>query len=134
MNVPLVVAGALGLVGASVHGVAGELLVVRRLSPERLPGSRFGGPMATMAMIRASWHMTTVAFVTAGTALLLAGTVLDGAAARGAALVAAAAATGFAAIALGGAARLGGRALFRHPGPLLLTGVAGLAWWGVSLL
>ena len=27
MNVPLVVAGSLGLIGAAIHGVAGELLV-----------------------------------------------------------------------------------------------------------
>ena len=64
----------------------------------------------TKAMIHATWHMTTIAFLTAGCALLLSGTVLDGDAARGIALVAAAAATGFAALAVG----LGG-AYMRSP-------------------
>ena len=51
MNVPLILAGSLAVLGASVHGAGGEILVVRNLSPASLPGSRFGGPKATMAMI-----------------------------------------------------------------------------------
>jgi hypothetical protein len=133
VNVPLLVAGSLALAGAGVHGIAGELLVVRRLSTNMLPGSRFGGPTLTLAMIRASWHMTTVGFLTAGCAFLLSGSVLDGDAAMGVAVVAAAAATGFAAIALVGAAARVPRALFRHPGPPILTAVAALAWWGVAI-
>ena len=127
MNVPLVVAGSLGLIGAAIHGVAGELLVVRKLSPEMLPSSRFGGPGMTKTMIHITWHMTTIAFVTVGASLLLSGTILDGDTAQGIGLVAAVAATGFAALAVGMAPP---RSLLRHPGPPLLTIIAALAWLG----
>jgi hypothetical protein len=132
VSVPLIVAGSLALLGAAVHGVGGELFVVRRLSPATLPSSRFGGPRMTKAMIHVTWHLTTIAFLTVGSALLLAGSVLDGDAARGIGLVAAGAATGFAALALGlGAAYMRSpRSLFRHPAPAVLTLTAALAWWG----
>jgi hypothetical protein len=128
MNVPLIAAGSLAILGAAVHGVAGEVLVVRKLSPAMLPPSRFGGPQATKTMIHATWHMTTVAFLTVGSALLLAGTVLGGDGARAIALLAAGAFTGFAALAVGLGASP--RSLLRHPGPALLTATAALAWWG----
>src|SRR4051794_33645169 len=132
MDVALVTAGALGTLGAAVHGAGGELLVVRKLSPATLPATRFGGPRTTMAMIHASWHLTTVAFLTVAIALLVAGTALDGASARAVGVVAACASTGFAAvtIVLGAAATGSPRALLRHPGPALLTAVAALAWLG----
>jgi hypothetical protein len=130
--VPLIVAGSLAILGAAIHGVGGEVLVVRKLSPGTLPSSRFGGPRMTKSMIHATWHMTTIAFLTVGSALLLSGSVLHGDTARGIALVAAAASTGFAAIALGlGAAYTQSpRSLLRHPGPAVLTATAALAWWG----
>jgi hypothetical protein len=132
MNVPLLVAGSLAILGAAIHGVGGEVLVVRKLSPAMLPSSSFGGPKMTKLMIHATWHMTTVAFLTAGTALLLSGSVLDGDTARAVALVAAGASTGFAAIAvgLGAAYAKSPRFLLRHPGPAVLTATAALAWWG----
>ena len=131
MNAPLIAAGSLAVLGAAIHGAGGERLVVRKLSREMLPSTRFGGPGMTRAMIHVSWHITTVAFLTVGIALLLAGSVLDGDAARGISVVAAAAATGFAAIVLGiGGAAPSPRSLYRHPGPLVLTGTAALAWWG----
>ncbi|MEA2418336.1 MAG: hypothetical protein QOE60_542 [Thermoleophilaceae bacterium] len=132
MNVALIVAGVLAILGAALHGAGGELLVVRKLSPAMLPPSRFGGPRMTMAMIHVTWHMTTVAFLTVGSALLLSGSVLDGDAARGVALVAAGASTGFAALAVGlGAAYASSpRTLLRHPAAALLTTTAALAWWG----
>lgn len=132
MNVPLLVAGSLAFIGAAVHGVGGEILVVRRLSPRALPSTRFGGPAATKAMIRGTWHMTTIAFLTVGSALVLSGSVLHGDTARGIAVVAAGAATGFAALAVGSALARAPRALLRHPGPPLLTAVAVLAWWGIA--
>jgi len=133
VNVPLIVAGALAVVGAAIHGVGGEVLVVRKLSLAMLPPSRFGGPRMTKAMIHVTWHMTTIAFLTVGVALLLSGTLLEGDAAQGMAMVAAAAATGFAllAIGLGAAYMRSPRSLLKHPGPLVLTAVAALAWWGV---
>jgi hypothetical protein len=130
-DVPLILAGSLALIGAAVHGAGGEVLVVRKLSPETLPPSAFGGPRMTKAMIHASWHMTTVAFLTAGVSLLLAGTVLDGDEAKAVALVAAAAFTGFALIAVAaGAGHAHPRSLIRHPGPIMLAATAVLAWLG----
>ena len=132
MNVPLIVAGCLATAAAAVHGAGGEVWVVRKLSAEILPASRLGGPRMTMAMIHVTWHITTVAFLSAGIALLLAGSVLDGDAARGIALVVAGAFTGFAAVALvlGVAHNRSPRALLRHPGPIALAATAALAWWG----
>ena len=132
MNVPLIAAGSLAILGAAVHGVGGEVLVVRKLSPEMLPSSAFGGPVTTRTMIHVTWHLTTVAFLSVGGALLLSGSVLDGDAARGVGLFAAAASTGFAAVVLGlGVAHAPSpRSLIRHPGPIVLTATAALAWWG----
>ena len=131
MDGPLIAAGCLAIVGAAVHGGAGETLVMRKLSPETLPPTRFGGPRMTRAMIHVSWHITTIAFFTVGAVLLLSGSVLDGGAARALGLVGAAASTGFAALVLGlGVGPQGPRALFRHPAPVALSVSAALAWWG----
>jgi hypothetical protein len=132
VNVLLIVAGALALVGAAIHGVGGEILVVRRLSPAMLPASRFGGPRTTLSMIHATWHMTTIAFAGVGFALVLSGAVLDGDAAEAIARLAAGAATGFAAVAvgLGAAYARSPRSVFLHPGPVLLSATAAIAWWG----
>ena len=130
MNAPLIVAGSLAILGAAVHGVGGEVLVVRKLSPAMLPPTRFGGPKMTKTMIHVTWHITTIAFLTVGAALLLSGSVLHGDTARGIALVAASASTGFAAIAVGVGGAHSPRALSRHLGPAVLTATAALAWWG----
>jgi hypothetical protein len=130
MNVFLLVAGTIALVATAVHGMAGELLVVRKLSPEALPSTRFGGARMTRTMIHVTWHITTSAFLAVAVALLLAGSVLDGDVAHAVGLMAAAAATGFAVVAvvLGGARSP--RALLKHGGPAALTAVAALAWLG----
>ena len=131
MNVPLIVAGSLAILATAIHGVGGEVLVVRKLSPGTLPSTRFGGPGMTKAMIHVTWHMTTIAFLTVGSALLLSGSVLHGDTARGIGLVAAVASTGFAALAVGlGGATQSPRSLLRHPAPVVLTAIAALAWWG----
>ena len=132
MNVPLIVAGSLALVGTAIHGVGGEILVVRKLSLGMLPSSPFGGAGMTKAMIHVTWHLTTFAFFTLGSALLLSGTVLHGDAARGIGILAAGAATGFAvlAVGLGAAYTRSPRSLLRHPGPAVLMAIAALAWWG----
>jgi hypothetical protein len=131
VNIALIVAGSLSILGAAIHGGAGEVLVVRKLSPGTLPATRFGGPGMTRAMIHVTWHMATIGLLIVGCALILAGSVLDGDAARDVALVAAAGSTGFAALALA----LGGsaqplRSVVRHPGPAVLTATAALAWLG----
>ena len=136
VNVPLIVAGSLAILGAAVHGVAGEALVVRKLSPEMLPSSRFGGPRATKTMIHVTWHMTTIAFLIVGSALLLSGSVIHGDTAQGMALVAAGASTGLAlvAVGVGGAYNRSPRSLLRHPAPALLAATVALAWWGATSL
>ena len=131
MNLQLVLAGVLALAAAAIHGIAGELLVVRRLGTERLPASALGGPRMTRTMIHASWHLTTVAFLATSAALVAAGAWLDGDAAQALAVLGAAAMTGFASVVLLlGATELSVRAFFQHPAPLLLTATAALAWWG----
>ena len=131
-TVPLILAGSLGVIAAAIHGAGGEVLVVRKLSPGTLPPSQFGGPGMTKTMIHVTWHITTVAFLTLGCALLLSGSVLDGDTARAVGLVAASAFTGFAAVAVGlGAYTQSPRTFLRHPGPLALAATAALAWWGV---
>ena len=112
------------------------MLVLRRLSPEMLSSSGFGGPTMTRAMIHVTWHVTTIAFLGVGMALLLSGSVLEGDAARAVGLAAAGMSTGFAAIVvgLGVADTRTPRSLLRHPGPVALTVVAALAWWGAFLL
>jgi len=133
VNVPLIVAGSLAILAVAIHGVGGEVLVLRKLSPEALPSSAFGGSRTTKLMIHVTWHLTTIAFLTVGSALLLSGVVLHGDTARAIGLVAAGASTGFAAIAVGLTAvyTRSPHSLFRHPGPALLTAIAALAWWGI---
>jgi hypothetical protein len=133
VNVPLILAGSLATIGAGIHGLGGELLVVRKLSSATLPPSRFGGPGATMRMIHVTWHMATIGLLTVGFALLAAGSALHGDTRRGLAFLAAGASTGFAALAVGMGAGAPGfpRALVRHPGPVMLTATAALAWIGV---
>jgi hypothetical protein len=131
MDVPLTIAGSISILAAAIHGIAGELIVVRRLSPETLPATRFGGARMTRTMIHVSWHIATVAFLTVGAVLLLSGTSLEDETPRAILVVAAVASTAFAALAIG----LGGgqgqfRALARHPGPAVLTAGAVMAWWG----
>lgn len=132
MNVLLIVAGCLGILAGAIHGGAGEVLVVRRLSPGALASSPFGGPVMTKTMIQVSWHITTIAFFTLGSALLVSGAVLHGDTARGIGLVAAAGFTGFAAVAVGfGAAQTRSlRPFIRHPGPAVLALTGALAWAG----
>jgi hypothetical protein len=132
VNVPLFVGGLLALIGAAIHGVGGQVLVVRKLSPAMLPSSPFGGPSMTKTMIHVTWHITTIAFVTVGAALILSGAVLHGDSARALGLLAAGACTGFAAlvVGLGVSQTRSPRSLLRHPAPALMTAIAALAWWG----
>jgi hypothetical protein len=132
VNGQLIAAGSLVLLGAAIHGIGGEILVVRKLSPRTLSASPFGGPAMTRAMIHVTWHLTTIAFFTVGVALVLSGSVLEGDTARGVGLLAAGTSTAFAAVVvgLGAAETKSPRSLLRHPGPLVLTATAALAWWG----
>ncbi len=144
MNVALIVAGSLALLGAAIHGGAGELLVVRRLSPKQLPSTTFGGPLMTKAMIRASWHMATIVLLTVGFALVLSGSVLEGDIAHAIGLLAAAASTCIGVLVAGVgfdqwrhalASRESDRSELRsflHPGPAILIAIPVLAWIGIA--
>jgi hypothetical protein len=136
VNGPLLLAGSLALLASAIHGGAGEMLVVRRLSVDSLPATRLGGPRMTRAMIHVSWHLVTAAFLAAGVAMLVSGSALDGDVARGVGIAAAAAFTGFAAVAIGlGLAGAGSlRAMSKHLGPALIALTAATAWWGVLSL
>ncbi len=132
VDVQLILAGSLAILGATIHGVGGELLLMGKLSPGTLPSTGFGGPRTTKTMIHVTWHMTTIAFLTVGSALLLSGTVLDGDTARALGLLGAGASSGLAALAvgLGAAYARSPRVLVRHPAAAVLTATAALAWWG----
>lgn len=137
MNVPFAVAGVLSLVAAAVHGIAGEVVVVTKLRTEALSPSPFGGPSMTKLMIRATWHITTIAFVVIGSAMVACAPAASSEACRGIGRVAAISYTGFAALTVGLAAATQGpramlrnRTLLRHPAPLIFGLVAALAWWG----
>ena len=79
------------------------------------------------------WHLTTVAFLSVGSALVLAGSVLDGdAAQRGWPGSPPARPPASRRSSWGSAlpTMRSPRNLFRHPGPAVLTATAALAWWG----
>ena len=132
MNVMLFIAGCLGVLAAAVHGVGGELLVVRKLALDRLSPSPFGGPRMTKAMLHVTWHVTTFAFLVCGVGMLVAGITLDGDAMKAVGILGAVAFTGFAILAVGiGAGYMRSpRGLLTHPGPLVLSTTAALAWFG----
>jgi hypothetical protein len=131
VNTPLFVAGLLALVAAAAHGVAGDRLVVRTLFQGTLPRTRLGGPGMTRAMVHATWHITTFAFLAAAVGMLVSATALDDDAAEALGVFTAATFTGYAAVAAGlGVASHGPRALLKHQGPALMGATAALAWWG----
>jgi hypothetical protein len=123
------VAGALALVGAAIHGGAGEVLILRKLFSGELPSSRFGGPVATRAMIRVTWHVATLTFAVLGSALATCGFLGPGDGCRGIGVVAASSFTGFLALAVVVALQRP-RGRIRHRGPVMFLAVAALSWWG----
>ena len=130
MNIPLLVAGPLALLGAAIHGGAGERLVLRKLFSGPLPSTPFGGHAATMAMIRVTWHIVTLTFLAFGSALEACGSLGAGDACRGIGVVAASSFTAYLALAVALALQRP-RRLFFHPGPVMFLTVAALTWWGL---
>ncbi len=132
MNVPFAVAGALAITAAAIHGIAGERLVVTKLSLEGLPSTQFGSPRFTKLMIRATWHITTIAFVVTGSAL--AACVPNGSsqACEGIGRMSAIAYASFAALTIGLAVPHVRRTVRRHPAPLIFVAIAVLSWWGTG--
>ncbi len=134
MNLPFLIAGALALAGAAIHGMAGERLVVSKVRTEVLSPTPFGGPSMTKLMIRATWHITTIAFVVMGSAMAACAPAGPSETCRAVGHVAAISYASFAVLVVGLAApqrpRALPRALLRHPAPLIFALVAALAWWG----
>ena len=124
-----VVAGVLSLIGAVVHGGAGEALILRKLFAGELPSSRFGGPAATRVMVRFTWHAVTLTFAVLGTGLATCGFVGPVGTCRGVGIVAAIIFTAFVALTLVVVLQRP-RTFFIHPGPPGFLVTAVLAWWG----
>ena len=73
MNIPLVIAGGIALVTALIHGIVGDVALVRKIKVEALPSTPFGGPAGSKALIRASWHLLTLVFAILAIALFASG-------------------------------------------------------------
>jgi hypothetical protein len=129
MNVPFVIAGVLAITGAAVHGILGERIVVTKLRTETLPSSRFGNAGMSLLMIRATWHITTLAFLVMGSALVACSPVPSGAC-EGIGRISAIAFASFFLLTIGLAAPHVRRTVRRHPAPLIFLAVAVLAWVG----
>jgi hypothetical protein len=131
VNVPYVIAAGLAVVGAAVHGLGGEVWILRRLRTDTLPSTPFGGPRPTRVMIGVTWHLATVTMAVMGASLLGCGGSTPGAHCSG---VGRLVATLFAAFALlsvlQGVTLRQPRLLFRHLGPWVFAAVAVLAWVG----
>jgi hypothetical protein len=125
------VAGAVALVAAAIHGGAGEAKVLRMLFSGELPSTSFGGPTFTKAMIRVTWHVATVTFAVLGSALATCGFLGPGNGCGGIGVVAASAFTGFVVLTIPVILQRPSR-LLGHPGPIAFLAVAALAWWGVT--
>ena len=136
MNIPFAIAGALSLMAALIHGIAGEAVVVTKLRTKTLSPSPFGGPPFTKLMIRVTWHITTLAFAVIGSAMAVCTPNGTTQACAGVGRLSAIAYGSFAALAIGLAVQQGPRkvlrAMRRHPAPLVFIAVAVLAWRGSS--
>lgn len=132
MNAPFLAAGVLALLGAAIHGGVGERALLRHVHRDALPRTSLGGRATALSMIRASWHMVTIAFTAFGAGLLACAGSGAGESCAGVGRLAAASFAGFGALAVTLALRRAPRMLVRHPAPLMLTAVALLAWWGTA--
>ena len=131
MSWQLVLAGALALFGAGIHGWVGDR-IVRRIADDALPRNRFEG-ISTKFLIRVTWHITTLAFLVLGVGLVWVGLAPRAAAATGVAFVAAAAFLSWSVLAFAAGFKHGGMQVFRsHPAPAIFLLTAGLAAWGAA--
>jgi hypothetical protein len=131
VNIALLLAGVMSFVAAAIHGIAGDVLIVRRIDVGSLPSTRFGGPAASKVMIRVTWHLLTATFVVLGSAMVACGFNDVHDACRATGIVGASAFSAFAVITItSGVARSGPAGLLRHPAPVAFIVTAVLAWWG----
>ena len=131
MSWQLLLAGALALFGAAVHGILGDR-IVRRIADDALPRNRFRG-ISTKFLIRVTWHITTIAFLVPGIGLVLVGAEPGAAAATGVAYVAAAAFLSWSVLAFIAGFKHGGLQVFlSHPAPAIFLLTGALAAWGAA--
>lgn len=131
MNIPLVIAGGMALVTASIHGIVGDAVLVRKIKIEALPTTPFGGPAQSKALIRVSWHLLTLTFVILAVALFVSGIWDTSDFAPGVAYLAGAMYTGFAVTTVGVTlVRSGARGLVAHPAQFVFVTVCAMIWWG----
>lgn len=132
MNGPWIAAGILALVGTAIHAIGGERIVFSRTDRRAIPDASTGSSAMARSLARTTWHLTSAAFAVVGAALLVCGFAGNTDATRGAARVAAACFSAFAAVVVVSALSRGGKSLWRHPAPLMLTVTAVLVWWGIG--
>ena len=131
MNGFWIVAGVLAWIGTAIHATGGEKIVFSKTHARALPaGPR--EPSMARSLARTTWHLVSAAFAVLGTVLLVCGFIGDTDATKGAARAAAAVFSAFAGVVVASALARGGRDLWRHPAPLMLTLTAALIWWGIS--
>jgi hypothetical protein len=72
------VTGALAGFGGLVHAYGGRLVLIPMSRQTQLPATRFGGPRATMGMLRFTWHFFTVVMLSLAVVFTALGTGVIG--------------------------------------------------------
>jgi hypothetical protein len=70
VDLGLAIAGVTSVVLAVGHEAVGFVAVLPLVTEEKLPGTRFGPPPMTVALLRVTWHLVGVFVVASGGVLL----------------------------------------------------------------
>ena len=70
MDVGLGIAGLASVLLAAGHETVGLVAVLPTLTEKRLPGTMFGPPSMTVAVLRVTWHLVTVFVLALGGVLI----------------------------------------------------------------
>jgi len=130
MNAWLFAAGSLILIGCGIHSFLGEVLFLRRTPAEALPTSIFGGHRASKAMMRASWHLLSLTWLTMGAALMFFSVSVHDPAVHVFSIPVAIAFSGATLYVTATALVTDLRALIRHPAGILFVAITVLTWRG----
>jgi len=63
VNVPLLIAAAIAIIGVSLHSYTFEVWIWPKLKDECFPSFPFGGPAVVKGFYRTVWHFFTVNFL-----------------------------------------------------------------------
>ena len=63
LNVPLLIAAAIGIIGVSLHSYTFEVWIWPMLKDDCFPSFPFGGPSVVKGFYRTVWHFFTVNFL-----------------------------------------------------------------------